>query len=204
MSKENPPEIKPAPKEDLPIVEVARVPSVPMEPIKKVVLMPDVAKQFEKTPAYIEEEIEFTFPEGTPKAGEKTMSKLQTPVYDDKDDEIIFQGKTEKVKKRLMLSDLVALASDPNNKALSDQIAATFNPKGAENLKAELQKKAYWGLGCPHGCGEYYEFKPTEDLNSFEFCNKDLVRVAQLQEASDGSFTFTCPKCRLLIEVRAV
>jgi len=37
-----------------------------------------------------------------------------------------------------------------------------------ERMKKLAPKLGRWGLGCPYGCGRYWELKPTDDLERFE------------------------------------
>ena len=54
-------------------------------------------------------------------------------------------------------------------------------------LTDRIRRLGRWGLGCPHGCGRHWEFKPTADLTSFE--PTDLAAVTGPQPKTLEQFT---------------
>ena len=76
-----------------------------------------------------------------------------------------------------------------------------------QNLKNRVVEKGRWGLGCPHDCGRFWEFKPTVDLTRFE--PVDLVAMVGTDE--QGNLTkgyldwqegkFLCDKCGGVVEL---
>jgi len=46
-------------------------------------------------------------------------------------------------------------------------------------LDARIPEKGRWGLGCPHMCGRFWEFKPIGDLTGFEPSDPAAIIGAQ-------------------------
>jgi len=82
-----------------------------------------------------------------------------------------------------------------------------------QKLGDELMPKlGHWGLGCPHGCGRHWEFKPTEDLTSFEPADPAAMKgvdeegnptrgYLNWQPQPDGTIRFVCDRCGNIVEL---
>lgn len=82
-----------------------------------------------------------------------------------------------------------------------------------QELRDWAARQGRWGLGCPAGCGRFWEFKPTSDLEGFE--PVDPAAKEGVDEKGnptngylnwspqpDGSVKFRCDRCGAEITLR--
>ncbi len=80
--------------------------------------------------------------------------------------------------------------------------------------RERIEEEGRWGLGCPHSCGRFWEFKPSKDLTSFRpvddtamtgideegEATKGYLEWTPQQEA--GVIKFKCDRCGKEITLR--
>ena len=103
----------------------------------------------------------------------KTLKPVEVTVKEEKSD-----GLNEKKSLRLNESkEYVEAVIDKEEEELTEEelqvsteIVDTYGdvePVYLEDLEYNLKKEAKIGLGCPHGCGRFWWFKPSSDETMF-------------------------------------
>lgn len=117
------------------------------------VKIPDPKKQYEKTPVYVDKAVTVKDKNGKDIA---TTQKI-----------MLTQG-TGQAATVVKYSDLDKLITD-SKKASKTELLTGVSVASVEAAfnKAHPETHGRWGLGCPHNCGRFWEFKPNDKLDGW-------------------------------------
>jgi len=143
------------------------------------VKVPDVLRQHEKTPAWVRRVRKYLDAKGVEQVNIEKV--IATEGTGDQMKVLRWHELADRIEERIKNATVAqlktfyqSLADEPYAGAQTKAAIALaivkqyFDVSTVAEFKAKMVGEGRWGLGCPHGCGRFWEFKPRDDLLGFE------------------------------------